>query len=210
MSRLGWNSSQPRSSRGLYPSLWATAAATAAAELNSMSSCVERFAEVRARVLLSRGARVVVRDRAVGLRAALRGLGGDGPAVPSSSSASTNRPPPPGPPGTYFLFFNGGSSSSCEWRPRERTGTRPERELRGVVGRDDMVREVEGPCRDGDTMDVRGWTGQRALYVGCCASSRAGEGHSTGRLGGCWHRERRVRVAWAVGRVDRVEIQNGI
>lgn len=162
MSRLGWNSSQLRSSRGLYPSLWATAAATAAAELNSMSSWVERFAEVRARVLLSRGARVV-RDRAVGLRAVARGLGGDGPAGVSSSSASTNLPPPPGPPGTYFLFLSGGSSSSCDWRPRDRTGTRPERELRGVVGLEDMESAVDRTkvLRMGmDWPQGRGWAAQ--------------------------------------------------
>src|SRR3569833_1101802 len=38
ISRFGWNSSQPRSSLGLYPSLWTTAAATAAAEPNCSSS----------------------------------------------------------------------------------------------------------------------------------------------------------------------------
>lgn len=143
MSRLGWNSSQPRSSLGLYPSLWATAAATAAAELNSMSSCAGRLAEVRARVLLSRGARAG-RDRLAGRLAVLRGFGadGDGAGEPAAmSSARTNRPPPPEPPGTYFLFLNGGSSWSWSLStlPRERTGTRAERELRGVVGLEDIA-----------------------------------------------------------------------
>jgi hypothetical protein len=52
ISRLGWNSSQPRSSRGLYPSLWTTAATTAAVELYRISSIfagfdVDRFLVLR-------------------------------------------------------------------------------------------------------------------------------------------------------------------
>lgn len=97
-------------------------------------------------MLLSRGA-AAVRDRLVGRLAVLRGLGvAAGPAAedstPAISSARTNLPPPPGPPGTYFLFFRGGSSWSWETLPRGRADMRPARELRGVVGLEDMAHGV--------------------------------------------------------------------
>lgn len=99
-------------------------------------------------MLLSRGARVVRERLLAGLRAVLRGLeevARDCAAgVSGMSSARTNLPPPPGPPGTYFLFFRGGSSWSCEALARGRTVTRPERELRGVSGREDIVTRPEG------------------------------------------------------------------
>lgn len=66
----------------------------------------------------------------------------------STSSAVMNRPPPPGPPGTYFLFFRGGSSWSWDILDRGRALKRPERELLGVAGLDDiapgMARWAEG------------------------------------------------------------------
>lgn len=92
-------------------------------------------------MLLSRGA-VAVRDRSVGRLAVLRGLAEEEPAAevstPATSSARTNLPPPPGPPGTYFLLLRGGSSWSWEALGLGRAETRPERELRGVVGLEDI------------------------------------------------------------------------
>lgn len=99
-----------------------------------------RFADVRIRVLRSRGIGGA-RDR-LGFRlAVLRGLeADDGAAGVSTSSAATNLPPPPGPPGTYLLFFRGGSSWSVGILDRGRPVNRPERELLGVAGRDDIAR----------------------------------------------------------------------
>lgn len=72
--------------------------------------------------------------------AVLRGLGVDaGGAGVSTSSAATNLPPPPGPPGMYFLFLRGGSSLSWEALGRCRPVKRPERELLGVAGLDDIA-----------------------------------------------------------------------
>lgn len=100
ISSLGWNSSQPRSSLGLYPSFSATAAATAAAELNSMSS---RSAAVRNLALRSRLGTIAdtLRGSLGGLRTAAMGV-----SVPSSSM---KRPPPPAPPGMYLLLLGAGS-----------------------------------------------------------------------------------------------------
>lgn len=110
MSRFGWNSSHPRSSRGLYPSLCTTAAATAAAELYCISSRSSRLTAVRIRVLRSlRGKE----EDCAWLAADGRGRGAV--AGPSASagisvpSSSTKRPPPPGPPGMYRRLFGGGS-----------------------------------------------------------------------------------------------------
>jgi hypothetical protein len=110
---LGWNSSHPRSSRGLYPSLCTTAAATAAAELYCISSRSSRLTAVRIRVLRS------LRGKADGVGCACAAADARGrDAVvegPSNSggisvpSSSTKRPPPPGPPGMYRRFFGGGS-----------------------------------------------------------------------------------------------------
>ena len=141
ISRLGWNSSHPRSSRGLYPSLCTTAAATAAADPNCMSPSSSWVPAVRILALRSRrgkagGATFEVRPR---VRDTVLVLGA---GELSGASSSMNLPPPPGPPGTYLRRFGGGSEAPAG-RAFRRTGRsavvarprgRPRPVRRGVVG----------------------------------------------------------------------------
>ena len=133
MSKSGWNSSHPRSSRGLYPSPCWRARAAAVEEVNRprvwFLSRLGRDIEggvvgimggggggAKNGCSISRGGRLRAlaewRRGVVLLEVSWAAVA----AATAAASKSMNLPPPPGPPGTYFRFFEGGPSGESTER----------------------------------------------------------------------------------------------